>query len=379
MKKFCKKNSKVICFLIAVVLIYVICLFAFGNKNTTIVNKPYSNLLTKKVRLEDDFYDSINYEYLKTNNLKDDEMAWYYMLTESGKKIKSEKIEIIENILNKCNSYNENSNYKKICIYYDSYMNNKKNNTVKSELEYYFNLIVRHAFNNEISMSTFQTKVSFDYANTNSFVKNIENSIVNIGISQGYFQKADYKQIKKETEKQAKVLLILGIIVLLLNFKLYTTRLDLAFGALFILGIGLIIGAIYLHRSAKHYVLLTQFGEDEYAKWRGLYEFLNSMTLMNERTVIELPLWEKYLVYATAFGISEKVIKALEIRCPEIDLSTSEVLRNPYYRSTSFRSSSRSFRNATRSASHSSSSGGFRSGSYYGGGGRGGGGGGGGH
>ena len=141
MKKFCKKNSKVICFLIAVVLIYVICLFAFGNKNTTIVNKPYSNLLTKKVRLEDDFYDSINYEYLKTNNLKDDEMAWYYMLTESGKKIKSEKIEIIENILNKCNSYNENSNYKKICIYYDSYMNNKKNNTVKSELEYYFNLI----------------------------------------------------------------------------------------------------------------------------------------------------------------------------------------------------------------------------------------------
>lgn len=245
--------------------------------------------------------------------------------------------------------------------------------------EYYFNLIVRHAFNNEISMSTFQTKVSFDYANTNSFVKNIENSIVNIGISQGYFQKADYKQIKKETEKQAKVLLILGIIVLLLNFKLYTTRLDLAFGALFILGIGLIIGAIYLHRSAKHYVLLTQFGEDEYAKWRGLYEFLNSMTLMNERTVIELPLWEKYLVYATAFGISEKVIKALEIRCPEIDLSTSEVLRNPYYRSTSFRSSSRSFRNATRSASHSSSSGGFRSGSYYGGGGRGGGGGGGGH
>ena len=51
MKKFYKKNCRVICSLAAVVLIYVVCIFVFGNKNTTIVNKPYSNLLTKKIRL----------------------------------------------------------------------------------------------------------------------------------------------------------------------------------------------------------------------------------------------------------------------------------------------------------------------------------------
>lgn len=53
----------------------------------------------------------------------------------------------------------------------------------------YFNLIVRYSHGVEISMKDFQSKVSIDYENTNSFVRNIKNSIVNIGVSKGYFQK----------------------------------------------------------------------------------------------------------------------------------------------------------------------------------------------
>ena len=94
---------------------------------------------------------------------------------------------------------------------------------------------------------------------------------------------------------------------------------------------------------------------------------------MNERTIFELPLWEKYLVYATAFGISEKVIKALKIRCPEIQ--DSPMLSNSHYRSHHFYSSNRSFRSSVRTASNISRS--YSSGGSwgYGGGGRGGGGG----
>ena len=99
---------------------------------------------------------------------------------------------------------------------------------------------------------------------------------------------------------------------------------------------------------------------------------------MNERTYVELPLWEKYLVYATAFGLSEKVINAISIRCPEVDLETSPVLNNNCYRSSNFRHSSRSFRSSVRSGA-SGSYGGGGGGFGYGGGGRGGGGGGGGH
>ena len=98
---------------------------------------------------------------------------------------------------------------------------------------------------------------------------------------------------------------------------------------------------------------------------------------MKERTVVELPLWEQYLVYATAFGISEKVIAALKIRCP--DWNNSPMFANPYYTSRSFHHTIYHFRSATRTASRTFRSGGYGGHGGYGGGGRGGGGGGGGH
>ena len=243
--------------------------------------------------------------------------------------------------------------------------------------EHYFNLLVRHAAGNTILMSTFQSRVSSDYENTNSFVRNMKNSVVNIGVRQGYFQKADYAKPQKQMKATSKFLRITGILLItLVNIISYQTRMDLAFGAFFILGSSCVFSSIYLKKQSRKYVLLTQFGENEYAKWRGLYNFLNSETLIHERTIVELPLWEKYLVYATAFGLSEKVIKAISIRCPET--ASSPVLNNTYYRSRRFHHSSRSFRSAVRtgsSASYSGGGGGFG----YGGGGRGGGGGGGGH
>ena len=243
--------------------------------------------------------------------------------------------------------------------------------------ELYFNLIIKYSHGSEISMKDFQSKVSIDYESTNTFVRNIRNSIVNIGIAQGYFQKANYKQPRSELKTSSTNYGVIGILLItLVNFISHFTRLDLAFGAFSILGITFIICSIYIRIISRKYVLLTPYGEDEYAKWRGLYNFLNSETLMKERTVVELPLWEQYLVYATAFGISEKVIVALKIRCPDINLSP--MLRNPYYTSRSFRYYGRSFRHVTRSASHTFSSGGyggFSGHGGYGGGGRGGGGG----
>ena len=250
----------------------------------------------------------------------------------------------------------------------------EKPETLTPTEELYFNLIIRHSHGNEISVKDFQAKVSIDYENTNTFVKNIENSVVNIGVSQGYFQKADYEQPKRQTKSLSTAHGILGVILItLVNLISYQTHLDLAFGAFFILGIAFIFSSLYLRRLSKKYVLLTQFGEDEYAKWKGLYDFLNSETLMKERTVIELPIWEQYLVYATAFGISEKVITALKIRCPDMEMSP--MLSNPYYRSRSFHYSCRSFRSVTRTASHIARSGGYGGHGGYGGGGRGGGGG----
>ena len=243
--------------------------------------------------------------------------------------------------------------------------------------ELYFKLILRHSKGNDITFDLFNKKVSSDYAHTNSFINNVKRAIKNIGVTQGYFQKANYKSPRNQIKGWGTLFALVGILLITVgNLISYQTRLELAFGAFFILGIGFVIGAINLNKLSGKYILLTKFGEDEYSAWRGLYNFLNSMTLMNERTVIEITLWEQYLVYATAFGISKKVIDALEVRCNETIINSSPILSNPYYRSRSFYSSSHSFRSATRTATYTARSGGHGG---YGGGGRGGGGGGGGH
>lgn len=238
--------------------------------------------------------------------------------------------------------------------------------------EYYFNLILKYATNNMLMMKAFQFHISRDYENTDTFVKNIEDSVVLLGISQNYFQKAKYKEPRNNLMQRSTTFILLGILLLVfLNLISHYTRLDFAFGGYSILGIVFIACAIYLRKISSKYVLLTQFGENEYSKWRGLYNFLNSETLMSERTVVELPLWEQYLVYATAFGISDKVIRAIQIRCP--DMSSSPMLSNSYYRSPTFHYNSHSFHTAMHHASHVARSGSHSYG--YGGGGRGGGGG----
>ena len=244
--------------------------------------------------------------------------------------------------------------------------------------EYYFNLLVRHANGDSIFMEHFQKRVTSDYQNTDDFARNVEKSIVNIGVKYGYFQKADYTEPQKQIRSKATTFTVFGLLVgILVNLISFQTRMGIAFGAYFIFGITCILAAVILRKKAYKYVLLTQFGEDEYAKWRGLYNFLNSDTLISEKTYVELPLWEKYLVYATAFGLSEKVIKAIGLRCPEA--SESVILSNNYCRSGRIHHSSRSFRRAVRSGSTTARSHSSGGGFGYGGGGRGGGGGGGGH
>lgn len=64
--------------------------------------------------------------------------------------------------------------------------------------------------------------------------------------------------------------------------------------------------------------VLTQDGADEKARWKGLSNFMKDYSLLNEKEVPDLVLWEKYLVYATAFGISDKVIEQMKASYPEV-------------------------------------------------------------
>ena len=45
---------------------------------------------------------------------------------------------------------------------------------------------------------------------------------------------------------------------------------------------------------------------------------MEDFSLLNEKEVPDLKLWEKYLVFATAFGIANKVIKQLKVKYPDL-------------------------------------------------------------
>lgn len=237
--------------------------------------------------------------------------------------------------------------------------------------QYYLNLIEHHTADGYITMSTLQNRISSDYSYTANFAKNIKKSVVDNGVSLGYFQKATWLEPKILLKNAASLRYFLGGLSLFAGLIIAATPAGIAYGAPFILGATFILSGMYLKSQAHKYVLLTEFGEQEYQKWHGLYNFLTSDTLISERTVIELPLWEKYLIYATAFGIPEKVIAAIKICCPE-GMYVNSIVNNTYYRSGRIHTSGRSFHRSVRTGyhGHSYSSGGFG----YGGGDRGGGG-----
>ena len=59
--------------------------------------------------------------------------------------------------------------------------------------------------------------------------------------------------------------------------------------------------------------VLRDEGLEEVAQWKALKNYMTDFSLLKEKEVPDLVVWEKYLVYATAFGISDKVVEQLKV------------------------------------------------------------------
>ena len=149
-----------------------------------------------------------------------------------------------------------------------------------------------------------------------------------------------------------------------------------------------------LQKLGNKISVLTQAGSDEKEQWKGLVKFLKNYSLLSEKGVLDLVLWEKYLVFATALGIGEKVVEELKANYPEVFIQEKwddeKMLNeypiiyfacNPYYASlnisnsfyaiSSIGSSTQKAYKTSQSqiAAHSSSSGSGGGGGFSGGGG----------
>ena len=139
-----------------------------------------------------------------------------------------------------------------------------------------------------------------------------------------------------------------------------------------------VIYSVICFAIAGKYTGLTQTGLDERVKWEALKKYMEEYSMIEDRDVPAITVWEKYLVYATLFGNAEEVLKQLKVVYPQF--SDDEYLRNTsYFYLMSHSSFKDSFVNSVDSAmrsayqssvaSSSSSSGGGYGGGFSGGGG----------
>ena len=115
----------------------------------------------------------------------------------------------------------------------------------------------------------------------------------------------------------------------------------------------------------------TKKGVEHKAMWKAFRKFLQDFSKMDEHEYKSIAIWEHYLVYATALGISKKVIKELKIIFPtefanETELFNTHVTLGLLSDTNTFSSFSSSFTSATSVAfsapSSSGSGGGFSGG-----------------
>ena len=94
--------------------------------------------------------------------------------------------------------------------------------------------------------------------------------------------------------------------------------------------IQLIICINLCNKINSKYSALTLKGRMEKEKWDGFKRYIEENSLIEEKEYGDIILWEKYLIFATVFGISEKVLKDIKVKYPltslEVDIDYNHLL-----------------------------------------------------
>ena len=67
----------------------------------------------------------------------------------------------------------------------------------------------------------------------------------------------------------------------------------------------------------------TQKGSEHYARWNAFKNFLDDFGSFELKELPEIILWERYLVYATIFGLADKVEKSMNVYISEMNIDAT--------------------------------------------------------
>ena len=189
---------------------------------------------------------------------------------------------------------------------------------------------------NEFKLSDLNLYAKKEYSKYSEYVNDIVNSARNNLYRLKLIDRAEEKSYKKYKGAEDKIGIIKNIyewliVTYFVSFiPIFRMGLVKEFGIGFpkiflgILVIALPMVCIMLYswklqmNIRNKIAVLTQAGKDEKEKWIGLANYMKDFSLLDEKEVPDLIIWEKYLVYATAFGIAETVIEQMKARYPKV-------------------------------------------------------------
>lgn len=117
------------------------------------------------------------------------------------------------------------------------------------------------------------------------------------------------------------LMLFIGIFFTVFSIPLMATY-PIQYGLIVMaIAISLIVGSAMnlfsISKVTRNISILSEKGYIERQEWNALEKYMKEYSLLKEKQVFDVVLWEKFLVYATAFGISKKVIEQLKLVHPE--------------------------------------------------------------
>ncbi len=249
------------------------------------------------------------------------------------------------------------------------------NESEKILIEFLFDKVGNNSLNTE-NKKEFTTLELKSYAKStktcDKFISSYtawKNEVTNAGIKENFYS----------TSATPK---IIGAIVIALSYLVF--MFNITRGTEFLPAYLLIFVAMGFLFYCIFVIKKTPKGSEHYTRWNAFKNFLDDFGAFELKELPEIILWERYLVYATIFGLADKVEKSMNVKIKEIDASTYNYYPSFVYLNftpsinssvTSAINNAYSSQRANYANTHSSSSsgggfgGGFSSGGGFGGGG----------
>lgn len=206
----------------------------------------------------------------------------------------------------------------------------------KDELEIYQLLKDVEGNQDEFKLENLKTYAKKKYNKYSQFINKVVNEARNSLYNLKLIDKAKEREYAKSETAETKIMLVKNVYEYLIVTYLVSLIPIFRMGLIKEVGIGfpkifleillilLPMVSILLYswnlqkKVGKKIAVLTQVGSDEKEQWKGLANYMKEFSLLREKEVPQLAIWEKYLVYATAFGIADRVIEQMKANYPEV-------------------------------------------------------------